>query len=127
MGYCPDWSPDGDAILCDSLIMITPEGIRLGKVPYGPGVGFPVHGRWSPDGETIAFGGANYAIWLIEPDGQNPRELVVGSTPSWSPDGREIAYGAVSSDGTYSAIWVVDIDGTGARQVTFAEMYVDSS
>jgi Tol biopolymer transport system component len=54
-------------------------------------VGVPV---WSPRGHAIAFvssrgnPGNQNAIWLVNPDGSNLRNLVThGMAPSWSPDG----------------------------------------
>jgi serine/threonine protein kinase/Tol biopolymer transport system component len=53
----------------------------------------------SPDGTLIAFGiGYNREIWLMGPQGEEPRKLVSGSESdrffwtAWSPDGRRIVY-----------------------------------
>jgi TolB protein len=49
--------------------------------------------RWSPLGETIAFLSQRtgfYEIWLVRPDGQEPRQLTqlgMDSDIAWSPDG----------------------------------------
>jgi Tol biopolymer transport system component len=40
-------------------------------------------------------------------------------TPSPSPDGRQIVY--LSDNGGHSNLWVVEADGSGARQITFEE------
>jgi hypothetical protein len=52
------------------------------------------HASWSPGGDFIAYTDGDHGpsqIWLIEPDGSNPRYLVNGSLPDWSPDGTRIA------------------------------------
>lgn len=82
----------------------------------------------SPDGKTVAFAvqsvdlAANkkttqiYSVLLA---GGEPRVLTSeGSNdrPRWSPDSKEIAF--VSVRGGASQIWLMNADGTGAKQVT---------
>ena len=64
-------------------------------------------GRWSPDGQTIAFlsqqSGWN-EVWLVRPDGDGLRQLThqghdVGDL-AWSPDGTRIAC-TVNEEGAY--------------------------
>jgi WD40 repeat protein len=121
-----DWSPDGETLLSDSLVLLSDEGERLGKVPYELGYGYPHSGRWSPDGKEIVFSGyslgagSDVAIWLTDADGLEQRMIACpGVSPAWSPDGRTVAYSAVSEDDDYWTIWVVGSDGTGKRRVTF--------
>ena len=117
----PDWSPDGTEILCDSLIVIRPDGSRVRAIPHD-GLNLAVHARWSPDGSQIALGGEDAGgrggIWIIDPDGSELRFLTRGATPSWSPDGGRIAYSAVDAEANATAIWMINSDGTGRRQLT---------
>jgi dipeptidyl aminopeptidase/acylaminoacyl peptidase len=46
-------------------------------------------------------------------------QLVQGTQPILSPDGKQIAY--LSNQSGASQVWVIDADGTNARQVTHAE------
>jgi TolB protein len=90
---------------------------------------------WSPDGKTIAFYGVQFTrdssgqliagaphIFLVDVDTrvQTPlltdrREPVRGRFPSWSPNGETIAF---DTAGPGSNIAVINIDGTGLKQLT---------
>lgn len=82
----------------------------------------------SPDGKTLAFAvqgvdlGANKKttqIYTVPLAGGTPRAITSeGSNdrPRWSPDSRQIAF--VSVRGGASQVWLMDADGTNARQVT---------
>jgi Tol biopolymer transport system component len=59
----------------------------------------------SLDGSLVAVARDN-AIWVMEPDGENPRKLVSAEKgrwidgPEWSPDGRRLAYRNSGPEGT---------------------------
>ena len=84
---------------------------------------------WSPDGRFIAYhSNRRGGIWVIPSRGGTPRQLsTAGARPAWSPDGARIAYqsdefGDIAPNG-YSAqvgstIWIVNPDGTSARELT---------
>src|SRR3954454_4837879 len=59
-------------------------------------------------------------IYTVDPGGGAWTRLVADDTrqaqAAWSPDGRRVAF-RVGPDGD-SEIWVVEADGTGARQIT---------
>lgn len=87
--------------------------------------------EYSPDGKVIAFagftrGGVISAIYLMNADGSNIRELtppvLEAWVPDWSPDGTKIAFSTRSSyppNTVTQQIWVINRDGTGLRQLTF--------
>lgn len=118
-----DWSPDGQELLCDSLVIVRADGSRVGKIPCDTTSGLPSWARWSPDGKSVAFSAGpasgHPAVSVINVDGTG--QVVVadpGAGPSWCPNGKMIAFSAVTAENT-TAIWVANWDGTGRRQATF--------
>jgi dipeptidyl aminopeptidase/acylaminoacyl peptidase len=85
--------------------------------------------RISPDGKLAAFTvqtvdvAANKKpsqIWTVPLEGGAPRQIThdgeANQRPRWSRDSRRIAY--VSDRGGSSQIWLMDADGSNARQAT---------
>jgi TolB protein len=98
---------------------------------------------WSPDGRRLAFAWAYGKVrmlrgeeWIevsgiavMDPDGKNVKQLTQlrrpttseDQQPVWSPDGTRIAFQRENSTAKpvgRRAIFVVDVDGNGVRQVT---------
>jgi TolB protein len=76
----------------------------------------------SPDGRQIAFtrgdGGENTAIWLMNRDGTNPREIYPkGWDPTFSPDGTKILF-ATGVDGYGIQLSTVNLDGSGFQRIS---------
>jgi TolB protein len=85
---------------------------------------------WSPDGARIAFAsrdrGKDFEINIISV--AEDLQSIIGEVekltdndfddfhPTWSPDGRQIAF--YSKRDFYNDIYVIDVDGTGERQLT---------
>jgi Tol biopolymer transport system component len=115
------WSPDGSRILYSresgigsGLYVIDADGSQRRRLTHNAK---DVGASWSPDGELIVFTRQDVplGIYTITPDGRERRRLTrrvndLGAT--WSPDGRLIA---CERDW---AIWVVNRDGSGLRQLT---------
>jgi TolB protein len=81
---------------------------------------------WSPDGRRLGFQASRRDhvghLWVLDLATGAARKLgphteaYVDETPSWFPDGKRLAF---QSDRTgRMEVWVIDEDGSGARQVT---------
>lgn len=112
------WSPGGSrvALVSGNRLLIIDLGPATGvlsrSIEDGPA---PWLVRWSPDGDTIAYG-ATDGIRLVQADGSRACVLVDRVSPctlDWSPDGRSLAYstpipGCGSALGNDSGAHVVD-------------------
>jgi Tol biopolymer transport system component len=53
-------------------------------------------------------------------DGSQKYFLTLGSEPDWSPDSKKIVFAAPENGlKGKEVIWVINIDGTGRKQITF--------
>ena len=143
--YCAIWSPDAARLLCHSegLIHAADAGLYTVRssdagdlvwVTATPdGFNDSMRG-YSPDGSRILFNRVDSndegTLFSVNPDGTdllqlNPPELPVVSTNAeleadWSPDGSQVTFAAQwrSSPGRGIALYVVNADGSGLRQIT---------
>jgi TolB protein len=118
------------------IFTISPDGTGLLRVTHSPKNAVGTEPSWSPDGEWILYmiapegdlGGARIA--KIRPDGTDATDLSGTCTgrcrsdgfPAFAPSGQLIAFErkvkTISGDGESTAIFVMDADGTNARQIT---------
>jgi Tol biopolymer transport system component len=125
----PAWSPDGTQIAFAStrptgnawhLWVMNADGTNLHMLPTA----FAQHPVWSPDGLRIAGDSGTGPLFVINADGTNERQLTTPSTdrydesPDWSPDGTSLVFSERTLDGTSSALYATDVDGSGRRQLT---------
>jgi TolB protein len=83
---------------------------------------------WSPDGSSLAVAltrDGNSQIYLINPDGGNPRRLTrtagIDTEPAFSPDGRWIYF--TSDRGGSPQIYRMSATGAEAQRITFEGSY----
>src|SRR5215212_338002 len=72
----------------------------------------------SPNGERIIFTNNGNGLWVMNPDGSNPRALTFKDDidPTWSPDGSMIAFASSRSGGRQ--LFVANANGKNVEQVT---------
>lgn len=147
----PAWSGDsrhlvywGDQLPGDGVYIFTLD-IQTGQITnltpdYSK---WNSHPAWSPDGSLIAFvsdrpEGMSDKIWVIDPNGENPTNLInIDSLfwehdyPSWSPDSSEIAFFRSSffpPEGEVKpGLWVVATDGSYERLIHEMDSFLPSS
>jgi Tol biopolymer transport system component len=137
----PDWSRDGKRIaftLLDSasrgqIAVVDADGANLRVVTrFDPTEGLPQWPAWSPDGRRLAFQAGTFSrtnpaqstshLWIVELATGKLTKLaphtgwVLDETPSWFPDGQRLAF--QSNRTGVLQVWVMNPDGSGARQLT---------
>jgi TolB protein len=121
------WSPDGREIAFSSyasvfwsrgLVVVDVESGVLRQLTHGVMDRSPA---WSPRGRRVAFVRShrnNWAIATVDATGSQVRVLtrkgLEAESPQWSPDGRRIVFQVKMG----SDIWVMNGDGSEARNLT---------
>jgi Tol biopolymer transport system component len=130
----PEWSPNGDRIVFVSLRDGNSEIYAVnagggGETRLTTNIAFDGFPTWTPDGQRIVFKSnrsGDFDLYTMSPDGSNVTLLLSGIA---GVDETQEADGVVSPDGTLIAftsnrlgpdpdIWVSNLDGTNARNVT---------
>ena len=138
---CAAWAPGGAKIAFvrgapdSGLYVMSPDGTSPGELDTMPdSLGYEVFGcpdDWSPDATKVTYtvddhcdAGGLYIAYLA---GGDPLQLACGGpacnwdtapiSPDWSPDGAKIAVAGCQLTGE-ADIWTINVDQTGAQQVT---------
>jgi TolB protein len=131
------WAPDGSRLVFtrsdegrdptkDAVFTIHIDGTRLRQLtPWSMDAG---RLDWSPDGRWILFrsqtgGHRPSCLWMIHPDGKGLHRIagICGYEWSWgsfSPNGRKITIGRAPGVGGNADVYVMNLDGSGVRNVT---------
>ncbi len=110
---------DGSAIF-----VMNADGSDVTLLSDGPGT--DRHGRWSPNGQRIAFSSEraddDEEIYVMNRDGSEVTRLTyhpgLDFGPDWSPNGRKIAF-ASRREGNVD-VYVMNADGSGLMRLTSA-------
>lgn len=131
--YNAKWSPDSKKIVLEQYYWSNnAHKICVRNVDQSNEVVFDTQIRvvhtpsWSPDGKHVMFTGVkngqkNYQIFVLDITQKNPQPKQITThpaaniAPSWSPDGKQIAFHSV---GSYVELFIINIDGTGLKNLT---------
>ncbi len=134
-----DFSPDGTRVVFNrtdpsrpakanaALFVVNVDGTGVRRItPWGLPF-FEDGGRWSPDGETILFGGSG-SLYVVHPDGTGLAKIPLATgdfrragDPDWSPDGTRIVFGLFTrtKPGTEGeGIYTANANGSDVQRVT---------
>jgi len=113
-----------------ALYTMNADGTGQTRVAYQPGLSAWT-GDWSPDSSQVVVSLSDVstyrsdqssgALYIMEVDGSNPRQLtdMDGNeyVPSWSPDGKKIAFISQLSAGQ-PIIYTINVDGSDPKSLT---------
>ncbi len=138
----PSFSPSGSQIVFTrcvnncTIYRMQANGTGLtALIPFDPNPDVnEFQAAYSPDGTVIAFdsftrGGVIAAIYLMNANGSNIRQLTPAAIeaiqPDWSPDGTKVAFWVNCCDPQAPQIWTIRNDGTGLTQLTNVQNALD--
>jgi Tol biopolymer transport system component len=134
----PSWSPQGDRIAFDRVSSgrsdLWAVDLRGKAAPLTRGSALDeANPTWAPDGKHIAFDAddakGNIDVYVLDlATGEEQRltqEPGLDFQPAWSPDGTQIAF--TSDRGGDWDIWLMNADGTGARDLSRNPKATDDS
>ena len=132
---CLTWSPDGSRLLCGTLDETDPGRNGMYTVRASDGGDLrrltdfgDTPGDFSPDGTHISFVGSDsngaLRLYVADINGGTPAPITPAGLAlvddfggTWSPTGNEIVFVARPTSDSRRALWVVNADGTGLRQL----------
>jgi Tol biopolymer transport system component len=136
----PNWSPDGKYIVHQRTVVAgtgAPEIFVVDTSGYNPlrltyaEQEADMYPRYSPDGTRIAWcahrktSSGNWAmnVWIMNSDGSNPKKVTSDHAWrfGWSPDGSQLVFlywDTLTERPGNGELWLINVDGSGLRQLT---------
>lgn len=121
--FYPSLSPDGQRVYFSSRESGTFEIYSIGIDGSGlqrltNGIGALYAPEVSPDGSKVIFTNNGNGLWIMNPDGSDPRALTFKDDidPTWSPDGSMIAF--ASNRQGQRQLFVANANGKKVEKVT---------
>lgn len=129
----PAWSPDGrwiawmsDATGEYELYVQSADGKGEPRQVTTGATTFKYGATWSPDSKKVVFADKTGAIWLTEIESGETKKIDTdpfawdgaSRDMSWSHDSRWIAYEKSGRSRQGTSVWVYDVEGGEAKQVT---------
>jgi Tol biopolymer transport system component len=128
----PDWSDDGQRLVVVEFTQAAPAGelsiIQLSDTSshaITSNARVDKYPRWSPVGGNIVWeqwgqtstGSNQPEVWLADTNGAGAQRLIVAhGKPSWHPSGGSVVFSKEASGAI--RLFVMNIDGSGLRQIT---------
>jgi len=130
----PAWSPDGTQIAFSvvdertlsggcGISVINADGSNLRGLSAG-GCDWENRPTWSPDGKRLAFWAGGGSLSVMNADGTGIVRLnpdigcCYAWRPAWSPGGSQIAFEVWDYFAQVGGIWLMNADGSGAKDLT---------
>ncbi len=110
------------------IYRVNADGSGLTRLTYSPST--ETRPVWSPDGQRILFeaGDESWNLHVMNADGSGITQLTTGGADTmgtWSPNGSQIVWVRALNQ-TYSALWVMNADGSGARALSGPLLYLQN-
>jgi Tol biopolymer transport system component len=112
-------------IVLATLAVLTVLAAGAGLIVRAGGSGTSDLAPTGPAANGLIAFNAEGDIWVVNPDGSDPRRLTSGSaadhSASWSRDGTRLAYWSVDPAGSPATLIVMNADGTDPRAIFIDE------
>lgn len=128
-GEFPAWSPDSTRIAFRrwNIWVASSSGENQRQLTDFPGgAGSPC---WSPDSKYIAFDSnhsGNEDIWVVPIAGGDPVQVTTDpgwdGDPTWSPHGDEIAFSSTRAGESGTDIWVIKVNLTPTKSISWGKL-----